>query len=441
MEDPSDRDAAERGEPVNFDAVGRHKIGRLRELFHVLHNEANFRAKFSDFQEEHAHWLADYALFTSIKEMHDGAPWTHWTERLRHRHSTTLEAYRRDHAESLLFHEFVQFVYSNQWTALRAYANERSVRIMGDVPIFVAHDSADVWSHPHLFHLNEYGEPTAAAGVPPDYFSPTGQLWGNPLYDFAAVRAEGFQWWIDRFRRVFDQVDIVRIDHFRGFAAHWSIPAGSETAINGKWTRAPGAELFHALRRALGDLPIVAEDLGIITPDVEELRNAFDFPGMKVLQFAFGDTPANPYLPHNFTRNCAVYTGTHDNDTTLGWHHSLNNDVLHNVHSYMGTDGHDIAWDLIRLALGSVADTAIIPLQDLLSLDSRARMNTPGKAEGNWSWRVHPHQVTDGLGDRLREETRRFNRLPKSAVQGPAELREAEESARALTAYYADLER
>ncbi len=440
MGDPPDRNAMHRGEPVNFDLVGRHKIGRLRELFHLLRHDVEFDSRFRVFREQNAHWLTDYALFTSIKELHNGAPWTQWPEHLRHYPSATLDVYRDEHAESIHFHEFVQSVFSEQWAVLRAYANEHGVRIMGDVPIFVAHDSADVWSHPHLFHLDEHGELTAAAGVPPDYFSPTGQLWGNPLYDFAAMRAEGYQWWIDRFRRMFEQVDIVRIDHFRGFAAHWSIPAGADTAINGKWTRAPGTELLYALRQALGDLPIVAEDLGTITPDVEVLRDTYDLPGMKVLQFAFGDTPANPYLPHNLTRNCVVYTGTHDNDTTVGWYRTLEKNALHNVHSYIGTNGHDIAWDLIRLALGSVADTAIIPLQDVLSLDGGSRMNTPGKPEGNWSWRVHPEQVTEALGERLREATRQFNRLPKSAVLSAAELREVDETARALAAYYADLD-
>jgi 4-alpha-glucanotransferase len=252
--------------------------------------------------------------------------------------------------------------------------------------------------------------------VPPDYFSPTGQLWGNPIYRWDAMAADGYRWWVERFRRVLAQVDLVRVDHFRGFAAHWSVPAGETTAVNGHWDPAPGLELFRAVERSLGgDLPIVAEDLGTITPDVIALLDELGFPGMKVLQFAFGDTPANPYLPHNYGRNAAVYTGTHDNDTTVGWYASLPDDQRHRVRSYLQSDGSDIAWDMIRLALASVADTAIVPLQDVLSLETETRMNTPGLAVGNWAWRFQAAQLGDPVARRLRDLTTAFNRAPAAA--------------------------
>jgi 4-alpha-glucanotransferase len=292
------------------------------------------------------------------------------------------------------------------------------VQIMGDVPIFVAHDSADVWAHRDLFHLDNRGRPTVVAGVPPDYFSPTGQLWGNPIYRWDAMAANGYRWWVDRFRRVFDQVDLVRVDHFRGFAAHWTVPASETTAMNGRWETAPGREVFAAVKAGLtdrgaadGSLPIVAEDLGTITPDVIALLDDLGFPGMKVLQFAFGDTPHNPYLPHNYHPNAVVYTGTHDNDTTVGWFAALDEGMRHKVRTYLNSDGSDVAWDMIRLALGSVADTAIVPLQDVLSLETESRMNMPGVADGNWTWRYHPDQLSDQVAGRLGELTNLFNRV------------------------------
>jgi 4-alpha-glucanotransferase len=284
---------------------------------------------------------------------------------------------------------------------------------MGDVPIFVAHDSADVWAHRELFHLDAAGQPTIVAGVPPDYFSPTGQLWGNPIYRWDAMAAEGFGWWVDRFRRVLGQVDLVRVDHFRGFAAHWSVPAGEKTAVKGRWQPAPGLEIFRAVERGLGgNLPIVAEDLGTITPDVVALLDELGFPGMKLLHFAFGDKPDNPYLPHNYEPNAVVYTGTHDNDTTVGWYASLSEEERHRVRTYLQTDGVDIAWDLIRLAHSSVADSAIVPLQDVLSLESESRMNKPGQPSGNWTWRFQPAQLDEVTAARLLELTTMFNRLP-----------------------------
>ena len=380
---------------------------------------ASFRAdparayELAGFRERHRGWLDDYALFTAIKESQGGTGWTSWPEPLARRDSDALERFRQEHAEAVELQEIVQLFFERQWTAVKRRANERGIRIMGDVPIFVAHDSADVWAHRELFHLDPAGQPTIVAGVPPDYFSPTGQLWGNPIYRWDALAADGYGWWIERFRRVFAQVDLVRVDHFRGFAAHWSVPAGEETAINGRWEPAPGLELFRAVESSLGaDLPIVAEDLGTITPDVIELLDQLGFPGMKVLQFAFGDTPANPYLPHNFCQNAVVYTGTHDNDTTVGWYASLPDVDRHRVRTYLQSDGSDIAWDMIRVALGSVADTAIVPLQDVLSLESESRMNTPGRTGGNWSWRFHLEQLREEVVERLAELSTTFNRAP-----------------------------
>ena len=272
------------------------------------------------------------------------------------------------------------------------------------MPIFVAYDSADVWARPELFHLDEAGRPTVVAGVPPDYFSATGQLWGNPLYRWDALKSDGYAWWIDRIRSVLELVDVIRIDHFRGFEAYWEVPAGETTAVNGRWVEGPGADFFHAVGKALGDLPIIAEDLGLITSAVEELRDAFALPGMKVLQFAFGEDADHPYLPHNFERNCVVYTGTHDNDTTRGWYeNSATPAERDHARRYMAVDGHDMAWDMMRLAVSSVADQAISPLQDVLNLGSEARMNQPGRPAGNWAWRCRSDTLADDLAGRLRE--------------------------------------
>ncbi len=400
---------------VDYGRVGREKAERLRKAHRELRGER--REAIESFAAKNAAWLDDFALFTAIKEAQGGAAWTEWPEPLARHDPDALAVFRKEQLEAYDFHVFVQQAFHEQWHALKKYANERGVRIMGDVPIFVAHDSADVWAHPDLFRLDERGQPTEIAGVPPDYFSPTGQLWGNPLYRWDVMAERGYRWWVDRFRHLFELVDAVRIDHFRGFAAHWSVPAGEETAVNGRWDPGPGAALFNAVRDAVGDLPIVAEDLGTITPDVHALREELGFPGMKVLQFAFGDTPANPYLPHNYEQNAVVYTGTHDNDTTVGWYATLPEEQRHRVREYVGTDMSDPAWDLIRLVLSTVADTAIVPLQDVLSLESEARMNTPGRGLGNWSWRCHPDQLQPQIAERLRGLVERYNRGP--AKPGP----------------------
>ncbi len=315
----------------------------------------------------------------------------------------------------IFYYKFVQFEFFRQWSDLKSYANMRGIDIIGDIPIYVSHDSADVWAHPDIFCLDEEtGEAAQMAGVPPDYFSATGQLWGNPVYNWEELQKQDFKWWVQRFEAMLDYVDIIRIDHFRGFEAYWSVPKGEETAMNGKWVEAPGDAFFAAIREKLGKLPVLAEDLGVITPEVEALRDKYEFPGMKVLQFAFGSDPGNPFLPFNYPRNAVVYTGTHDNDTTVGWFNSANDNEKHNLWLYLGSISPEgIQWDLIRLALSSIANQAIIPLQDVLGLGNEARMNFPSTAEGNWGWRYQAEALRDELRDRLKVLTRLNGRAPQ----------------------------
>ena len=307
-------------------------------------------------------------------------------------------------------HQFRQFLFFRQWLNLRNHAKNRKVGIIGDIPIFVSADSADVWAHPEFFQLDAQRKPRVVAGVPPDYFSATGQLWGNPLYDWDALKRAEYSWWLDRLRAALLLVDLVRLDHFRGFESYWEIPAGRPNAVVGHWVKAPGDDLLQRVQQKLGALPLIAEDLGIITPEVEALRDRFHLPGMRVLHFAFADGPANPYLPHNYVRNTIAYTGTHDNDTTRGWFASVSEKERDHVRRYMGRDGSDIAWDLIRLAWSSAADYAIAPLQDILNLGTEARMNLPGRPAGNWSWRYQAHQLTAAHLGRLAEMTSIYGR-------------------------------
>ena len=399
--------------PVDYEAVEARKLPLLRRAFGNLPSApAGLRAEFGRFCESHGSWLRDYALFAALHEAFDGAPWVEWEPDLAHRQPASLARAEARLAEEVRFHSFLQFAFFRQWTALKRYAHARGIRVIGDLPIFVAHDSADVWSRPELFRLGPDGRSLVVAGVPPDHFSKTGQLWGNPIYDWEAMAQNGYAWWIERVRGALEQVDVLRLDHFRGFQAYWEVPATEETAANGRWVKGPGTRLFAALREALGELPFIAEDLGLITPEVEALREQLGLPGMKVLQFAFDDDPDNPYLPHNYERNSVVYTGTHDNDTARGWYTNADPDTQHFVRLYLGRDGHDIAWDLIRLALSSVADWAVIPLQDVLDLGSEARMNTPGRLGGNWTWRCESHQLADLTAVRLAELTRIYGRAP-----------------------------
>lgn len=369
------------------------------------------RQEFDRFCAENVSWLPDYALFMAIKEAHGGGAWGGWPETLRKRDSDALAEAAQRYADAVGRFTFYQFVFSRQWSALREHAHQRGIQIIGDIPIFVAYDSADVWANPELFYLDERGLPTVVAGVPPDYFSKTGQLWGNPLYRWSVLKARNYDWWIARFRATLKQVDIVRLDHFRGFAGYWEIPAGSKTAEKGRWVPAPGEDFLSAIKSALleaspnsgADLPIIAEDLGEITPDVIELRDRFDLPGMKILQFAFSG-PDNKFLPHNYlTSNCVAYTGTHDNDTARGWFESAPENECDFARRYLDTDGSNFPREITRAAWGSVAVFAIAPMQDVLGLGSEARMNFPSKLGGNWSWRLQEHEMSSELQAQLRE--------------------------------------
>jgi len=403
-------------ERVDYGMVIPWKLRVLSQAWRrfLTNSTPRLRRAFEAFREEHAVWLEEYALFMALKEAHGGAPWPTWEAALRRREPDALEAARRSLGNSVERQAFYQFLFFRQWDSLKGYAHQSGVRLIGDAPIFVAHDSAEVWARPDLFSLDEYGNPTVVAGVPPDYFSETGQLWGNPLYRWEAHAAEGYAWWLARLRTALKLVDIIRLDHFRGFAGYWEIPAGETTAVNGRWAPGPGAAFFSAVQQALGDLPLIAEDLGEITPDVVALREQFHLPGMKILVFAFGDDARNPFLPHNYTPNCVVYTGTHDNDTAAGWYQNAPEATRDFARRYLARDGHDIAWDLIRAAWSSVAVFALAPMQDLLSLDNRARMNYPSRASGNWQWRMPAGALNEGLRARLAEHNRLYGRTPET---------------------------
>jgi 4-alpha-glucanotransferase len=394
-----------RDERVHFDVVVPYRMQRLERAARSFFDAAGVeeRADFSAFCAAQAEWLADYALFMALAEHHPGLDWCDWPAPLAQRNAAALTQAAEAHAARVFFWQFTQWCFFRQWQRLRSYANERGVKIVGDAPIFIAYQSADVWARPELFELDAEGRQTVVAGVPPDYFSATGQRWGNPLYRWSAHAAEGYRWWIARIRHIFSTVDVVRIDHFRGFAGYWEIAASEPTAIHGRWLPGPGAALFEAIEQALGPLPIIAEDLGIITPDVTALRKRFAFPGMRILQFAFSENQAADatYLPHNHEADSVVYTGTHDNDTTVGWWQQASEPLRHHVRDYLATDGHDIAWTLIRAASASVADTAIHPMQDVLALDSRHRMNFPGQADGHWGWRFAWADVAGEVAGRL----------------------------------------
>jgi len=400
---------------VEYGRVIEWKNAMLQKAFERFSGgEAAFlREAFQRFCLENASWLDDFAFFMALKEAHRGDQWTAWPPSLVRRDTTAMEKWGDKLQAAIERRRFDQFLFFTQWNGLKTYANERGICIIGDVPIFVAHDSADVWANPGLFHLDGQGEPTVVAGVPPDYFSSTGQRWGNPLYRWDVLEKSGFAWWIERFRTVLHLVDIVRVDHFRGFEAYWEVPAEESTALNGKWVKAPGEKLFKALRSALGELPIIAEDLGVITDEVTALRKAFGFPGMKVLQFAFGDEADHEYLPHNHEPDAVVYTGTHDNDTTLGWYRNTDEKIRDRVRRYLWCNGKQVNWDFIRAAYMSVARTAMVPLQDALSLGTEGRLNFPGKPQGNWEWRFLDGALTPDVGGRLRELAETYDRIPE----------------------------
>jgi len=399
--------------PVDYGFAHQLKDKLLARAYERFSKADQLRSEFGEFVERQSYWLDDYALFRALKDEHGGVAWTEWgsTEGACERLKSQVEA-----------HQFYQFLFFRQWSWLRGYCHERGIKIIGDFPIFVAHDSADVWTNPEQFKLDSSGQPLVVAGVPPDYFSSTGQFWGNPLYNWPRMQEDGFKWWIERVRAIFAMVDVARVDHFRGFVAAWEIPAGDRTAENGHWVETPGRELFNSIRAALGELPIIAEDLGVITAEVNELRDELRFPGMRVIQFGFGGDPKKSVdLPHNYVRNVVAYTGTHDNDTAVGWFNAVEGAgstrsakeideqrqfCLH----YLKSTGAEIHWDFIRAVWGSVADRAIAPLQDVLGLGSEARMNLPNSNEGNWSWRFEHGALTSDLAARLRELNRLYGR-------------------------------
>ena len=368
------------------------------------------RADFADFRAHHGHWLDDFALYRALRRRYGCAPWSDWDVGLRDRRPEALEEVRREEAAGIEQVCFEQFVFFRQWQALRAYANGRGVLLFGDMPIFVAYDSADVWAQREYFKLNGEGRPEVVAGVPPDYFSATGQRWGNPHYQWERLQAAGFRWWIQRISSHLEVFDLVRIDHFRGFEACWEIPAHETTATNGRWVKVPGEALFTALKERFGGLPLVAEDLGLINLEVLELRNRFHLPGMKILQFAFDSGADNPYLPHNHEQNAVVYTGTHDNDTTLGWYGGLNAERRRYIDEYLGQPVDAAPWQFIRCALQSVARLAVIPMQDILMLGSEHRMNRPGTDQGNWQWRFTWDQLSEDAGRKLARLTALYGR-------------------------------
>lgn len=402
---------------VNYGAVIPFRMQRLSRAAAVFAQTATDaeREDLAGFRAAQASWLGDYALFMALCEAHGSGDWCAWPEALAQRDPAALAEARALHAERIAFWAFCQWCFFRQWSALKAYTNQRGIEIIGDAPIFINHQSAEVWARQDLFELDASGRPTVVAGVPPDAFSDAGQHWGTPLYRWSAHKAEAFAWWVERIRHTFELVDIVRIDHFRGFAAYWEIKATEPTAINGRWVNGPGAALFKAIARDLGPLPIIAEDLGVITPDVVALRKRFKFPGMRILQFAFGAGSDNLYLPHNHEPDAAVYTGTHDNNTTQGWWHGASYAEQQHVLAYLGLDGqHDAAaqihWHLIRAACASVADTAVHPMQDVLGLGHEQRMNFPGQGEGWWAWRFSWWQVVPEQAQRLAEMCRLYRR-------------------------------
>jgi len=397
---------------VDFGAAINWKIILLDRAFQRFCKKdgSKIKKEYLVFCENEKEWLDDFSLFMAIKEAMGGISWDHWTEDLRLRDTKALNIFTSQHSLKIEKQKFRQFVFFQQWSQVLEYAHRKGIQIIGDIPIFVSYDSADAWAHPELFYLNGKGIPTCVAGVPPDYFSPTGQLWGNPLYRWDVHKSEGYEWWIKRIRAVLKTVDVIRLDHFRGFAGYWEIPYGSPTAEKGKWKKGPGKAVFFAFEKEFHSLPIIAEDLGEITKDVTDLRDSLNLPGMKVLQFAFASDADDPFLPHNFTSNCVVYTGTHDNDTSLGWYTSAPEIERDFCRRYLARAGDDIAWDLIRLAWSSTAVFSLAPLQDFLNLGTEARMNYPGKPAGNWGWRLLSSDLSDSLAMRIKDFNTVFGR-------------------------------
>jgi 4-alpha-glucanotransferase len=407
---------------TDFERVTPWRMERLHEAFGAMARRGHKKLskELEAFCEAEKSWLDEFSLFMALRDQWPNGSWTAWPPELRRREEAAIRKARKEFSEGIAFHKFVQFLFARQWNEVHQYAKSHGIAIMGDVPIFVSHESSDVWANQSQFQLDRDGRPTKVAGVPPDYFSETGQRWGNPVYRWDVMEKQGFQWWIHRMEGTLKLVDWIRLDHFRGFEAYWEIPAEAPTAATGQWIPGPREKLFHVLKEKLGTLPIIAEDLGVITPPVEQLRDMFHFPGMRVLQFAFSGDNA-PHRPHNYVRNCVAYTGTHDNDTTVGWFNavpgvsttqSAKEVALERkiVRDYLPVDGHEIHWEMIRAVWRSVAGLAVAPLQDVLGLGSEARMNMPGTASGNWRWRLKPGQLKTAPMVRLAELTEVYDR-------------------------------
>jgi len=389
-----------RSDRVDYAVLHPFRVERLRRAAKAFFISRNTNSEFSEYCKSESAWLDDYALFMTIKNRQNGCVWSHWPADLAGRNPQALRRVAETCTDEIGFWKFCQWCFARQWSKLKKYANERGVRIIGDVPIFVAYQSADVWAHQELFELDDDGRPTVVAGVPPDYFSNTGQLWGNPLYRWDFHEKTGFAWWVARLRHALELFDLVRIDHFRGFAGYWEVPANATTAIHGRWMPGPGEKLFNTFQTVFGNLPIIAEDLGLITPDVVELRDKFKLPGMRILQFAFGEDESHHFLPHHYVPNSVAYSGTHDNDTSVGWWNSAAPEEKAFAQKYLGSDGQRIQWDMIMAISNSEANTVIISMQDVLGLSGEHRMNFPGLIDGNWEWRfsweqVHPDQTQE----------------------------------------------
>jgi 4-alpha-glucanotransferase len=396
-------------EKVEFDRVIPHKTKLLQLAF----NRFSPTPEFDQFCQQQSAWLDDFALFMALLEANAGKNWNQWDRAIARRDLQAMRNAQDALKPAIQFQQFLQFKFFQQWMKLREYTNSKNIQLIGDISIYVCFNSVDVWAHPEIFKLDpETFEPTFIAGVPPDYFSATGQLWGNPVYDWDQLQSSHYEWWIQRFQTTLQYVDIVRVDHFRGFQAYWQVPAGEETAMNGEWVEAPGADFFETLGQRLGQLPILAEDLGIITPEVEELRDRFNFPGMKILMFAFSDDASNTHLPHHYVHNSVVYPGTHDNDTAIGWWNTISQSEKDRLAAYVGYPIEEIHWTLNRMALASVANWAIVALQDVLGLDGSARMNDPSQNAGNWRWRYCSSDLlTDELAEKLRSITSLYGRI------------------------------
>jgi 4-alpha-glucanotransferase len=398
--------------PVDYGKVIDVKYPLLKKALEAFMENSGREHKkdFKEFTLSNKNWLDDYALFMSLKEHFGQKPWYQWEKPVKIRDAAALKPFQTLLSDRIELHKFMQYLFFRQWSAVKDYAHQRNIRIIGDIPLYVALDSVDAWSNDSIFQFDKEKMPIAVGGVPPDYFSKTGQLWGNPLYRWDILKKDGYRWWIDRIKSSLVLYDVIRIDHFRGFAAYWAVPYGEETAINGKWIDCPGKDLFDHIRGELGEVPIIAEDLGVITDDVEELRDGFGLPGMKILQFAFDSSEANDYLPHNYPKNCIVYTGTHDNDTIKGWYDSAKAEDKKYVLDYLNTSESDICWDFIRMAMASVASTAIIPMQDILELGTEARMNLPGTTINNWMWRAKHQDFRAALAQRMAHLTLLYGR-------------------------------